>query len=167
MISRTFWLTKIFHLGVLLMLLCPALVNPKALTVRAQSCISSAALYHGIPPVLLQAIIRLESRGNPKTVVRNKNGSIDVGLAGINSINFSQLRKHGVTPESLLDECVAAYVGAWKLSEKTRKYGNTWQAVGAYNSETPFFNQRYQSLIFNELVDIGVYKAVKRIVLPL
>ena len=152
---------NVFSVGMCLVLLWPGMgkanTNAKPLTQRAQNCISSAAAHHGINPVLLQAIIRHESRGNAQTVVRNKNGSIDVGLAGINSINFSQLRQHGVTPESLLDECVSAYVGAWKLSEKTRKYGNTWQAVGAYNSETPYFNQRYQKLIFNELMAMGVF----------
>jgi soluble lytic murein transglycosylase-like protein len=147
---------NVFIWGMWLVLLWPALGNAKPLTLRAQHCISSAAAHHGINPVLLQAIIRHESRGNPQTVVRNKNGSIDVGLAGINSINFSHLRQHGVTPESLLDECVSAYVGAWMLSAKTRKYGNTWQAVGAYNSETPYYNQRYQKLIFNELIGMGV-----------
>ena len=127
-----------------------------SLTLRAEQCIVGASQYHSVSPVVLKAIVRHESRGNPKTISRNSNNSVDVGLAGINSIHFPELRQKGVSPEQLLDECVSVYVGAWKYSKKVFKYGNTWRAIGAYHSETDYYSSRYQALIYNELVDMGM-----------
>lgn len=126
---------------------------------RAASCIESAALYHRVNDKILTAIVIHESLGRASTVSRNKNGSIDVGLTGINSIHFRELQQKGVRPEQLLDECVSVYVGAWTYSKKVFKYGNTWQAVGAYHSETPVNSQRYQALIYNTMVRAGMLSA--------
>lgn len=141
-----------------------AMASSIAVTNRTEACIAGAAQYHSVSPSVLLAIVRHESRGRAQTVLRNTNGSIDVGLTGINSVHFAELRKKGVAPEQLLDECVSVYVGAWTLSKKIFKYGNTWKAVGAYHSETAYFNQRYQALIYNELVDMGVLGLGKIIV---
>ena len=127
-----------------------------ALSERAEQCIAGAALYHHVNAAVLKAIVRHESRGRANTITRNSNDTIDVGLTGINSVHFPELRQKGVAPEHLLDECVSVYVGAWKYSKKVYKYGNSWRAIGAYHSETAYYNSRYQTLIYNELVDMGV-----------
>lgn len=127
-------------------------------TKRTQRCLSDAASYHHVNVDVLAAIVRVESKGNPRTVSKNKNNSIDVGLVGINSIHFPDLKNKGVFPQDLLDECVSLYVGAWMYSKKIHKHGNTWRAIGAYNSETPGCNYRYQTLIHNELVSMKVIK---------
>jgi soluble lytic murein transglycosylase-like protein len=132
------------------------------LSARAMACVSSAAEYHKVNPAVLEAIGRHESRGRPHTVTTNSNGSLDVGLMGINSVHFPELSRAGVKPGDLLDECVAVYVGAWKLSKKLAKHGNTWWAVGAYHSETPHFNVRYQQKILAELIAMGALKATQR-----
>jgi soluble lytic murein transglycosylase-like protein len=125
---------------------------------RAERCIKDAAMYHHVGEDVLRAIVWHESRGKANTVVQNANGSIDVGLAGTNSIHFNELQKKGVAPADLLDECYAIYVGAWMYSQKVYTYGNNWFAVGAYHSKTPYYNQRYQALIYNELVKMGAIK---------
>lgn len=152
---------KTLHLVIFLLLSFSSDISAQTLSPRTQACVSGAALYHSVNPQVLSAILVHESRGKPQTIVRNTNGSIDVGLAGINSIHFPELAKTGVTPADLLDECVSAYVGAWKLSKKINKYGNTWRAIGAYHSETPHFNARYQALIFNKMIDMGFLNAQK------
>jgi soluble lytic murein transglycosylase-like protein len=129
--------------------------HAQTLSPKADACVDGASKYHSVSPQVLSAILVHESRGRPNTVVQNSNGSIDVGLAGTNSVHFKSLARTGVMPADLLDECVSAYVGAWNLSKKIYKYGNTWQAVGAYHSETPTFNARYQALIFNKMIDMG------------
>lgn len=131
------------------------------LTPRAQACAEGAADYHKVNPQTLTAILLHESRGKADVVLQNTNGSLDVGLAGTNSVHFQELAKKGVAPRDLLDECVSAYVGAWNYSKKVFKHGNTWQAVGAYHSETPIHNALYQIAIYNKMVDLGFLVGAK------
>lgn len=133
------------------------------LSAKAIHCIGSASEFHSVNPMVLLAIVRHESRGKPRTVSSNSNGSVDVGLTGINSIHFPELAKKGVMPTDLLDECVAIYVGAWKLSKKMATHGNTWWAIGAYHSETPQYNVRYQNRIWRELKTMGVVQKPLRV----
>jgi soluble lytic murein transglycosylase-like protein len=128
----------------------------KGLSPRAHQCIAEAATYHRVNGAILEAIARHESGGSPSAVAKNTNGSVDVGLMQINSIHFADLSLKGVAPDHLLDECVAVFVGAWKLSKKMARHGNTWWAVGAYHSETPQYNVRYQNRIFAQLKSMGV-----------
>lgn len=130
-------------------------VHAASLSPRALQCAHAAASYHRVNPAILQAIVSVESKGQAKLVSRNSNSSVDVGLAGTNSIHFQDLINKGVAPRDLLDECVSLYVGAWMYSKKIHKHGNTWYAVGAYHSETPRHNHRYQVMVYNELVKMG------------
>lgn len=130
-------------------------------------CIAPAAQHHGVNKDILRAIIAVESGFRPDVVTSNKNGSIDVGLAGINSIHFPELAKHGITPEKLKDPCVSTYVAAWKVRKKMQRWGNNWFGIAAYHSETPYFNARYQILLHNKLVDFGVMAGPKLRVPPL
>lgn len=145
----------------------PGFSQTKGISERADACIVEASAYHSVNPDVLRAIVLHESRGRASTISRNKNGSVDSGLTGINSVHWDELRKKGVTPENLLDECVSVYVGAWKLSKKVFKYGNTWDAVGAYNSETPYYKNRYSILIYNQMIDMGTLNEPKLAVPPL
>lgn len=137
------------------------------LSSKALGCIAQAATYHSVNGAILEAIVRHESRGRADVVSRNSNGSMDIGLTGINSIHIPELARKGVAPSQLKDECVSIYVGAWKLSQSMFKYDNSWWAVGAYHSKTPRYNLRYQALIYNELVDMGVMLTPKAYVPPL
>lgn len=148
-------MNSIHHLIAIYLLSAAASASAQSLSPRAAACVQGAALYHSVSPQVLEAILIHESLGKPNTVVNNTNGSSDLGLAGINSVHFPELARKGVMPADLFDECVSTFVGAWKLSKKIYKHGNTWRAIGAYHSETPHFNARYQALIFNKMVDLG------------
>lgn len=129
--------------------------RPLPFTTEAERCVVPASLHHGVNFHVLRAILVVESRLNPATVSRNTNRTVDVGVAGINSIHFSELARHGIAPNDLLDACVSTYVAAWKLRHAVFRHGNTWFGVAAYHSTTPKFNKRYQALLQNELIRTG------------
>lgn len=151
---------------VVAMSLIPVSAFASQISGAAQNCIVEASTYHSVNSSILEAIVRHESRGRADVVSRNTNGSVDIGLTGINSIHIPELMSKGVAPSRLKDECVSIYVGAWKLSQSMFKYGNSWWAVGAYHSKTPRYNLRYQALIYNELVGMGVMLTPKANVPP-
>ena len=121
---------------------------------RNDECVPYAASFHQVSDSILRAILLVESGMNPNTINKNANGSIDLGLGGMNSVHFQELAKFGIAPVHLLNACVATYVTAWQLKKQFTQYGVTWFAVGAYHSITPYFNQRYQILIYNQLLKI-------------
>jgi soluble lytic murein transglycosylase-like protein len=127
-------------------------------SLAAYPCLMPAAQRHGVNPHILRAILQVESGMRPHVVNRNRNGSIDVGMAQINSIHFRELAQWGITPERLLDHCVATHVAAWHLKRVMLLHGNTWFGVAAYHSTTPVHNQRYQALLKQELVRSGVWR---------
>jgi soluble lytic murein transglycosylase-like protein len=109
-----------------------------------------------VNPLILRAIAWFESKGDPNAVHRNADGSIDVGQTQINSVHFGELRRYGVPPHALKDACVNIYVAAWMLKQKMIRYGNTWQAIGAYHSETPQLRDQYARNIHSVLVSWGM-----------
>jgi soluble lytic murein transglycosylase-like protein len=100
-------------------------------------CVGPAAEYHKVNPWVLKAILKVESNFNPRARNRNANGTVDVGIAQINSIHFARLAKFGVTEDALKDGCISTYVAAWHLAQQTARYGNTWYGVAAYHSASP------------------------------
>ena len=110
-------------------------------------CYAEAGSRYGVSPRLLQAISQGESNFNPVAVNQNTNGSYDFGLMQINSSWEPTLRRMGIAWESLADPCTNVMVGAWILAHCVREYGNTWSAVGCYNSRTPSRRDRYAARI--------------------
>jgi hypothetical protein len=82
---------------------------------------------------------------------RNANGTVDMGMAQINSIHLPELARHGIQSQHLFDPCVASYVAAWLLRKNIDRHGLTWHGVAAYHSLTPEHNQRYQGLLMKAL----------------
>ncbi|MFC0402405.1 lytic transglycosylase domain-containing protein [Paraburkholderia rhizosphaerae] len=122
-------------------------------------CFDTAASYQGVSALVLRAIAWVESRGNPAAEHRNANGSVDIGELQINSIHLRELASFGIGAQALRDECVNIYVAAWHLKKKMVKYGNTWNAVGAYHSESPKLRDAYAQSIQRTLTQWGVWSA--------
>lgn len=99
-------------------------------------CIDDAATHHRVNAYVLRAIGWQESRLQPRAVVHNGNGSIDVGAFQINSIHLPELARHGIARAALTDGCVSADVAAWHYRRQIDLQGDSWQAVGAYHSRT-------------------------------
>jgi soluble lytic murein transglycosylase-like protein len=107
-----------------------------ATTAHAE-CFTEAANYQHVNPQILRAIAWQESHFRSDALHRNANGSVDYGMMQINSIHLRRLSQYGISSTQLMDPCASVYVAAWHLRQKMLKYGNTWEAVGAYHSETP------------------------------
>ena len=114
----------------------------------------SAAARYSVNPLVLYAIASQESSLNPAAVHHNADGSYDLGLTQINSIWFPHLSKFGITPTHLMDPCINLNVGAYILALSIKKHGNTWQAIGAYHSNTPWRRDRYAQSIHRRLRSI-------------
>ena len=114
-------------------------------------CWEDAAARYGINAYLLHAIAKTESGLNPRAINRNKNGTYDIGLMQINSSWFPTLRKYGITEEHLYDPCTSIHVGAWILAQNMQRLGNSWTAVGAYNSGKPDLRLKYAQKVYKNL----------------
>lgn len=129
-----------------------ALLSATALSGQANACWEEAAARYGVNAHVLYAIAKTESSLNPRAINRNKNGSYDIGLMQINSIWFPTLRKYGVEEQHLLQPCVSIHVGAWILAQNMQRLGNSWDAIGAYNSSKPEIRQRYAMKVYKNLL---------------
>ncbi|KVN27843.1 lytic transglycosylase domain-containing protein [Burkholderia stagnalis] len=101
----------------------------------AKDCFTKAGERHGIDPLLLAAVAKVESALNPRAMNWNRNGTYDIGLMQINSSHLPRLIKAGVTHKRLIDEpCTSIDTGASILAGFIDRHGYTWNAVGAYNA---------------------------------
>jgi soluble lytic murein transglycosylase-like protein len=140
---------------ILLLFLCRTSFSQSSIDneiLSKNQCIEEAANYHQVNQYILFAILKIETNLRPQTITKNVNDTIDVGAGGMNSIHFKELAKWGIKPNDLLDFCTASYVAAWHLKKAIDLHGNNWFGIAAYHSTTPYYNNRYQILIYNELV---------------
>lgn len=82
-----------------------------------------------LPPSMapiMAGIALHESAGNPNAVHQNTNGTVDIGLAQVNSSNFGWL---GLTAQTALDPCTNLAAGARVLF--ARYNGNPPDAIKA------------------------------------
>jgi len=118
----------------------------------AHACWEQAAQKYGINIYLLHAIAKTESSLNPAAVNRsNADGSYDIGLMQINSSWLPRLRVYGIVEKDLYSPCVSIDVGAWILAHNIRQHGNTWAAVGAYNTSDPQRGLQYALRVYRNL----------------
>lgn len=98
---------------------------------------------YGLDPVLLYAVSLTESGARPDAIGKNKNGTYDHGAMQINTIHLPRLRELGIAKSDLFNPCVNVDVGAWVLSQCFARWGNSWDGVGCYNSNTPKYRAAY------------------------
>lgn len=127
-------------------------------------CVEHASQFHHVNPSILRAIIMVETGGKPLTVSKNSNNTLDYGTAGINTVHLPELKKYGIASSDLMNPCINVYVAAWHLRKKMSQFGNTWYGIAAYHSTTPYYNNRYQILLTNALIDLGVIQGHKQLV---
>jgi len=99
-----------------------------------EACFEQAGRRYGIAPALLRAIAWVESAMDPRALNVNRDGSRDVGLMQINSRWWLRLARFGLRPDDLWEPCTNVHVGAWILAHAIRRWGYTWEAVGAYHA---------------------------------
>ncbi len=114
-------------------------------------CSITAANKYRLPPNILLAVAEREN-GRPGQWVKNTNGTHDVGSLQFNTAYLRDLRKYGITPESVAQPgCYSYYLAAWRLKRHIvyDKQGDIWTRVANYHSYTPKYNARYRSAIIN------------------
>lgn len=120
------------------------------------ACITQAAQFYHLPVSLFSAVLRTEG-GRVGEVHRNKNGSVDLGPAQINSTWLPALAKAGITRRMVRkDGCLNVAIGAWILAQAMRGADphnpvQWWRHVGDYNSHTPLFNQKYAAMVWHNI----------------
>ncbi|MCD8338907.1 MAG: lytic transglycosylase domain-containing protein, partial [Burkholderiales bacterium] len=86
---------------------------------------------------------------------------------GLMQINSSWLSRWNLTREELLSNvCLNIEIGAWILRENLNKFGNPWEAVGAYNAscsslkgdECRRARQRYAWKVYYNLTHLDDFK---------
>ena len=58
----------------------PPVAAPTA-KIEPDYCVEDAAEFHGVNPHVLRTILRVETRMRPETIVRNENGTVEIGRA--------------------------------------------------------------------------------------
>jgi soluble lytic murein transglycosylase-like protein len=87
-----------------------------------------------IDPDLLRAISWQES-WVVDAIGKNPGTGYGAGLMQIDSQHHARLSEFGIKPEHLLtDACLNIYTGAYYLALAFKKWGVSWEAVGAYNA---------------------------------
>lgn len=116
-------------------------------------CINAAAKHQNLPADILWAIRMHEAGQRGLVSVKNKDGSVDVGVMQINSIHFEEFQKKWRIPPSWLvhGNCISIYAGAYILKKEINRAGDFWRGVGSYNSRTPSLNRAYQEKIKKQL----------------
>ncbi|EHD3096074.1 TPA: transglycosylase SLT domain-containing protein [Salmonella enterica] len=130
---------------------------------HATSCYVRAGRYYKIDPDLLLAIAWKESRLDKHAIGQNPHGGYGTGLMQVDSQHFKELKTYGITPHRLLnDSCLNIYTGAYYLAIAFRKFGRTWQAVGAYNAGFKINEiQNQRRLLYSNDVK-RIYLTIKR-----
>jgi len=131
---------------------CMALLSVACLAHADNLCTwEVAAARYGVNPKVLYAIAAQESGLKAEAVHQNDDGSQDIGLTQINTKWLPHLSKMGVTQENLSNPCINMHVGAYILSLRMLKYGNTWDAIGSYHSNTPWRREQYAKTIYRRV----------------
>lgn len=98
-------------------------------------CFDMAGRDYRIDPDLLRAISWQESKWKVNAIGKNPGSGYGAGLMQIDSQHQGELSQYGIKPGHLLtDACLNIYTGAYYLALAFKKWGVSWEAVGAYNA---------------------------------
>lgn len=110
-------------------------------------CVIQAAIRQNVPANVLLALASVEGGKNGQ-LVRNKNGTYDIGHFQLNTMHFG---KNGVFSHISKDDaawrgCYNAELAAWFLRQRLNAPGSVdyWTRVANYHSATPEFNAIYR-----------------------
>ena len=99
------------------------------------SCWDRAAARYRLDPIELAAHACVESRLRTDARNINADGSEDFTVMQINSRHLPRLSQYGITRATLeQDACLSIHVGAYFLAENKARFGDSWEATGAYNA---------------------------------
>ena len=125
-------------------------------------CFDMAGRDYRIDPDLLRAISWQESKWVVNAIGKNPGSGYGAGLMQIDSQHHARLSEFGIKPEHLLtDACLNIYTGAYYLALAFKKWGVSWEAVGAYNAGFRRTDrQAMRRLAYARKIE-AIYRAIK------
>lgn len=110
-------------------------------------CINEAAVEYHVPAKLIVTVLNVE-QGKRGQIVKNKNGSYDIGPTQINSVWLSELSHFGISKYAIqYDPCANVKVGTWILSKAISSDSNLLKGIGNFHSHTPQHNDQYSQIV--------------------
>lgn len=108
-------------------------------------CSIAASIKYEIPANIMLAVAEKEG-GRPGQVVRNTNGTVDVGPMQFNTVYLRELKRFGIDPiDVAAPGCFPYDVAAWRIRNHIKDDdGDIWTRVSNYHSRTPKYNQIYR-----------------------
>jgi hypothetical protein len=114
-------------------------------------CINEVALTYHIPAKLIISILEVE-QGRVGQVVKNTNGTYDIGPMQINSIWLPELEKYHITQQDIqFNACANIRVGAWILSRNIANRDDVLVGIGDYHSHTKELNKTYSIRVIKNM----------------
>jgi hypothetical protein len=107
-------------------------------------CSISAAVKYQVPANIVLAVAEKEA-GKPGQLVRNSNGTHDVGPMQFNTAYLGELAKYGITANNVaISGCYSFDLAAWRLRGHIRHdKGDIWTRAANYHSRTFCYNEVY------------------------
>lgn len=119
-------------------------------------CVEGSARAYSLSPLVLLAILKVESNGRTGVIGKNANGSQDIGPSQFNTNSWAKIliEKYKIPREALLnDMCQSVRALAFAVrTEVDQAGGDLWEGIGNYHSRTPVHHVRYIQLVH------GAYK---------
>lgn len=119
-------------------------------------CINQAAIIYHVPAKLIISVLQVE-RGQSGKIIKNKNGTYDIGPMAINSLWLPELKKHRISEQVIqFDACKNVFVGAWILSNKIARSSSLLTGIGNYNSHNYLLNKIYYDKVIVSFSEINI-----------
>jgi len=121
---------------------------------QQEVCVMQAAAYYNAHPDIIRAVLLAED-GKVGHIRKNKDGSFDMGPMQINSVHLPELATYGINQEMLTNNgCLNIHIGTYYLQKEIITTPDFWYGVGRYHSKTPSLNARYQSIVWEKLIQL-------------
>ena len=102
----------------------------------------------GISYFLMKSIALTENAGfDNDAIMKNDNGTIDIGLMQINSMWKYWLPEENITHQKLKDPDFNIKIAYTIVSKIIEQHGYSWDSIGRYHSGTPKFKERWLNKI--------------------
>ncbi|APZ44559.1 lytic transglycosylase domain-containing protein [Acidihalobacter ferrooxydans] len=120
------------------------------------ACLMRAAHAYHLSPWAIIGIMKAEG-GKPGQIVRDANGTFDMGPMQINSLWLPRLASQGITAQELASNgCLNVKVGAAILRLNINQAGgNLVKGIGWYHSRIPTLAQQYRLRVSRQLERIA------------
>lgn len=111
-----------------------ALLHENGVPAVYQGIVADALIETGVPPLYFVRLIKLESNWNVNAVNWNKNGTVDRGIAQLNSASLPHFMAYnGGQTIDPLDPSIAIPVATRHLAYLYDTVGTWWGAVMSFN----------------------------------